>query len=94
MNDSVSHLLDSHVLLWWWFDPERLSDVLLVKPKMMSLCHLKPIHREGQSRPSMLSSVVAVTLAVGTGVMKGMGSGEWLKRMDRRPAVPRSPQGR
>lgn len=25
MSDSVSCLLDSHVLLWWWFDPERLS---------------------------------------------------------------------
>ena len=21
----MSYLLDSHVLLWWWFDPERLS---------------------------------------------------------------------
>jgi PIN domain nuclease of toxin-antitoxin system len=21
-------LLDSHVLLWWWFDPQRLSDVV------------------------------------------------------------------
>jgi PIN domain nuclease of toxin-antitoxin system len=26
MSDSVSCLLDSHVLLWWWFDPERLSE--------------------------------------------------------------------
>ena len=30
-----AHLLDSHVLLWWWFDPARLSDAvhgLLVDP--------------------------------------------------------------
>ena len=26
MSDSVGYLLDSHVLLWWWFDPERLSE--------------------------------------------------------------------
>ena len=25
MSSDVSHLLDSHVLLWWWFDPDRLS---------------------------------------------------------------------
>lgn len=30
-----AHLLDSHVLLWWWFDPTRLSAAvhgLLVDP--------------------------------------------------------------
>jgi len=29
------YLLDSHVLLWWWFDPQRLSpaaQALLVEP--------------------------------------------------------------
>ena len=25
MSRQDSHLLDSHVLLWWWFDPNRLS---------------------------------------------------------------------
>ena len=25
MSAPVSYLLDSHVLLWWWFEPERLS---------------------------------------------------------------------
>jgi PIN domain nuclease of toxin-antitoxin system len=25
MNNSLSYLLDSHVLLWWWFEPHRLS---------------------------------------------------------------------
>lgn len=25
MSRQDSHLLDSHVLLWWWFDPDRLS---------------------------------------------------------------------
>ncbi|MFN9629139.1 MAG: type II toxin-antitoxin system VapC family toxin [Cyanobacteriota bacterium] len=25
MSDGASYLLDSHVLLWWWFDPDRLS---------------------------------------------------------------------
>jgi len=25
MSDSVGYLLDSHVLLWWWIDPDRLS---------------------------------------------------------------------
>jgi PIN domain nuclease of toxin-antitoxin system len=25
MSSDVSYLLDSHVLLWWWFDPDRLS---------------------------------------------------------------------
>jgi PIN domain nuclease of toxin-antitoxin system len=24
MSDSWGYLLDSHVLLWWWFDPDRL----------------------------------------------------------------------
>ena len=23
--EPVAYLLDSHVLLWWWFEPERLS---------------------------------------------------------------------
>jgi PIN domain nuclease of toxin-antitoxin system len=26
MSSDVSYLLDSHVLLWWWFDPDRLSE--------------------------------------------------------------------
>lgn len=26
MSDAVGYLLDSHVLLWWWFDPDRLSE--------------------------------------------------------------------
>jgi PIN domain nuclease of toxin-antitoxin system len=25
MSGGASYLLDSHVLLWWWFDPDRLS---------------------------------------------------------------------
>jgi PIN domain nuclease of toxin-antitoxin system len=25
MSDAGGYLLDSHVLLWWWFDPDRLS---------------------------------------------------------------------
>jgi PIN domain nuclease of toxin-antitoxin system len=25
MSDSGGYLLDSHALLWWWFDPDRLS---------------------------------------------------------------------
>ena len=25
MSDRGGYLLDSHVLLWWWFDPDRLS---------------------------------------------------------------------
>jgi hypothetical protein len=25
VSDSAGYLLDSHVQLWWWFDPERLS---------------------------------------------------------------------
>lgn len=32
---SPAYLLDSHALLWWWFDPERLSSAvhaLLVDP--------------------------------------------------------------
>lgn len=29
MSDSSRYLLDSHVLLWWWFDPERLSQAVL-----------------------------------------------------------------
>jgi PIN domain nuclease of toxin-antitoxin system len=28
MSDPVGYLLDSHVLLWWWFDPERLSQAV------------------------------------------------------------------
>ena len=26
MSDSAGYLLDSHVLLWWWFVPERLTE--------------------------------------------------------------------
>ena len=26
MRDAAGYLLDSHVLLWWWFDPERLTE--------------------------------------------------------------------
>jgi len=26
MSEPAGYLLDSHVLLWWWFDPERLSE--------------------------------------------------------------------
>jgi PIN domain nuclease of toxin-antitoxin system len=25
MNSGATYLLDSHALLWWWFDPDRLS---------------------------------------------------------------------
>ena len=25
MNREAAYLLDSHALLWWWFDPDRLS---------------------------------------------------------------------
>jgi PIN domain nuclease of toxin-antitoxin system len=25
MSSPATYLLDSHVLLWWWFDPEQLS---------------------------------------------------------------------
>lgn len=25
MSRGVAYLLDSHALLWWWFDPDRLS---------------------------------------------------------------------
>ena len=25
MNRDAAYLLDSHALLWWWFDPDRLS---------------------------------------------------------------------
>ena len=26
MSEPAGYLLDSHVLLWWWFEPERLSE--------------------------------------------------------------------
>jgi PIN domain nuclease of toxin-antitoxin system len=29
MSGSMGYLLDSHVLLWWWFAPERLSEAVL-----------------------------------------------------------------
>lgn len=29
MSGGAGYLLDSHVLLWWWFDPERLSAAVL-----------------------------------------------------------------
>ena len=35
MSSPSAYLLDSHALLWWWFDPERLSgavQALLVDP--------------------------------------------------------------
>jgi PIN domain nuclease of toxin-antitoxin system len=35
MSDAAGYLLDSHVLLWWWFDPDRLFgpvQALIVDP--------------------------------------------------------------
>lgn len=35
MSSTAAYLLDSHVLLWWWFEPERLSATvreLLIEP--------------------------------------------------------------
>ena len=35
MSRRSGYLLDSHVLLWWWFDPDRLSTAvreLLIDP--------------------------------------------------------------
>lgn len=29
MSRGDGYLLDSHVLLWWWFDPDRLSNTAL-----------------------------------------------------------------
>ena len=29
MTTSTGYLLDSHVLLWWWFDPQRLLEGVL-----------------------------------------------------------------
>ena len=29
MTTSTAYLLDSHVLLWWWFDPQRLPKGVL-----------------------------------------------------------------
>jgi PIN domain nuclease of toxin-antitoxin system len=37
MSRDAAYLLDSHTLLWWWFDPERLSTAvrdLLTNPAM------------------------------------------------------------
>lgn len=28
MSSGDAYLLDSHVLLWWWFDPDRLSEAV------------------------------------------------------------------
>ena len=28
LSETGGYLLDSHVLIWWWFDPERLSDAV------------------------------------------------------------------
>ena len=28
MSRDAAYLLDSHALLWWWFDPDRLSTVV------------------------------------------------------------------
>ena len=35
MSGGATYLLDSHALLWWWFDPDRLSNAvreLLINP--------------------------------------------------------------
>ena len=29
MSTEAAYLLDSHALLWWWFDPDRLSSAVL-----------------------------------------------------------------
>ena len=57
MSESVGYLLDSHVLLWWWFDPERLTQpvqALLVDPDTTVLVSAATVwelslkHHQGQ----------------------------------------------
>jgi PIN domain nuclease of toxin-antitoxin system len=57
MSDSVSYLLDSHVLLWWWFDPDRLSQAVLtpladpattVLVSAATVCELSLKHHQGK----------------------------------------------
>lgn len=57
MNRDAAYLLDSHALLWWWFDPDRLSTAvrdLLTNPAMpvlvsaASVWELSLKHQQGK----------------------------------------------
>ena len=57
MSRRDGYLLDSHVLLWWWFDPDRLSTAvreLVIDPSTpvlvsaASVCELSLKHHQGK----------------------------------------------
>ena len=52
MNREAAYLLDSHTLLWWWFDPDRLSTAvreLLTNPAMPVLVSAASLWELGQT---------------------------------------------
>jgi PIN domain nuclease of toxin-antitoxin system len=69
VTSSASYLLDSHVLLWWWFDPERLSSAvhaLLVEPTSQVLVSAATVwelsikHHRGKL-PELASAIADLT---------------------------------
>ena len=71
MGDAVSYLLDSHALLWWWFDPARLSEpvrTLLVDPastvlvSAASVWELSLKHHQGKLPPADTANPTGIPL--------------------------------
>jgi PIN domain nuclease of toxin-antitoxin system len=65
----AGYLLDSHVLLWWWFDPDRLSQParsLLLDPSSMvlvsaaSVWELSLKHQQGQL-PELAAAIAGLS---------------------------------
>lgn len=66
MRLEAAYLLDSHALLWWWFDPDRLSTAvreLLTNPAMPVLVSAATVWelslKHHQGRLPELSSAIA-----------------------------------
>ena len=43
MSRGEAYLLDSHALLWWWFDPDRLSTAVSELLGPLAPCTVKPM---------------------------------------------------
>ncbi len=66
MRREAAYLLDSHALLWWWFDPDRLSTAvreLLTNPAMPVLVSAATVWelslKHHQGKLPELSSAIA-----------------------------------
>ncbi|MEY4352153.1 MAG: hypothetical protein RLZZ609_394 [Cyanobacteriota bacterium] len=71
MSREAAYLLDSHTLLWWWFDPDRLSTAvrdLLTNPAMPVLVSVATVwefslkHHQGKLPPADTANPTGIPL--------------------------------